>query len=101
MDTDSQQAVGAPLERHVMQHTPGPWAVAGPTKYLNQTQIEPSIGCVYGAGAELVANAALIAAAPDLLAALRRMLESVTGVDQVSAVNEARAAFEKATGCAA
>lgn len=42
----------------------------------------------------------LIEAAPDLLDALRRMVESVTGVDQVSAVNEARAAIAKATGCA-
>ncbi len=46
-------------------------------------------------------NAQLIAAAPELLDALRRMVESITGVDQVSAVNEARAAIAKATGCAA
>ena len=54
----------------------------------------------YGSG-DGNANALLISAAPDLLDALRRMVESVTGVDQVSAVNEARAAIAKATGCAA
>ncbi len=53
------------------KHTPGPWKVGGPTGFRNQCAIEPSICAVYGAGAELEANAQLIAAAPDLLAALK------------------------------
>lgn len=53
------------------QHTPGPWYIAGPTQYLNQLRIGPCIGVIYGAGKELEANASLIAAAPDLLEALK------------------------------
>ena len=36
---------------------------------MNQIEIRPSIGCAYGAGEEIKANAALMAAAPDLLEA--------------------------------
>jgi hypothetical protein len=57
------------------QHTPGPWTVGGPNGYLNQIQIEPAIGAVYGAGEELKANARLIAAAPELLQVLRAFME--------------------------
>ena len=53
--------------------TPGPWYVGGNGGFINQLQIEPTIGCVYGAGDELKANAHLIAAAPDLFAALERV----------------------------
>jgi len=60
-------------------HTPGPWTVRGPTGYLNQTAIDPAIGCAYGSGDEVQANAALIAAAPDLAAALRDLLEDYEG----------------------
>ena len=61
-----------------MSHTPGPWAIGKPTEYINQVKIEPTIGIVYGAGEEVKANAALIAAAPDMLTALEdseRILE--------------------------
>ena len=51
-------------------HTAGPWKVGTPTEFLNQAGIEPAIGCAYGAGDEVKANARLIAAAPCLLAAL-------------------------------
>ena len=47
---------------------------------------------------EAHANARLIAAAPELLDALIDMVEATTGVDQASAVNQARAAIAKATG---
>jgi hypothetical protein len=65
-------------------HTPGPWHVGRPTEYLNQLPIEPCIGVAYGAGKELVANSRLIAAAPDLLAALRRLAEAVETDDHLS-----------------
>ncbi len=57
-----------------MSHTPGPWSIKE-NAYLNQMiDVEPSIGCVYGVGEEVQANARLIASAPDLLAALQGAL---------------------------
>ena len=56
-------------------YTPGPWGVTGRNGYLNQVGIGPSIGCAYGAGDEVRANARLIAAAPDLLAEVKRLRE--------------------------
>ena len=50
------------------QNTRGPWSVGIGTGYINQIAIEPVIGCVYGAGDAVLANARLVAAAPDLLA---------------------------------
>ncbi len=49
------------------QHTPGPWAIGGTGGFSNRLEIEPAIGCVYGAGDEILANARLVIAAPDLL----------------------------------
>jgi hypothetical protein len=54
------------------KHTPGPWFVGGKTGYQNQLKIEPTIGVVYGAGEQLQANAALVAAAPRLLDLVER-----------------------------
>ena len=56
-------------------HTPGPWSVGAPTGLVNQISIQPCIGVVYGAGDEIKANAALIAAAPDMYAVLRELAE--------------------------
>ena len=56
-------------------YTPGPWGVTGRNGYLNQVGIGPSIGCAYGAGDEVRANARLMAAAPDLLAEVKRLRE--------------------------
>ena len=103
----------------MIKHTPGPWKMAiltdhdGPPQ-CDEIQVQGLIGDVWERIAECdwhdiskraprreqaEANAILMAAAPDLLEALMRIVESVTGVDQVSAVNEARAAISKATGC--
>lgn len=62
-------------------HTPGPWTVRASGPYFNQLAIDPAIGCAYGAGAEVQANAALMSAAPELLKALKDLLpifESMT-----------------------
>ena len=79
-----------------MSHTPGPWTVP----YYG--------GCIYDKhgvrileladynGYDLVADARLIAAAPDLLAALKAMLAD--GGDIVSVIEQAEAAIAKATG---
>lgn len=61
------------------KHTPGPWSVGGPNKFLNQLTIEPSIGVAYGAGAELVANANVMAAGPELYEALKELHALVLG----------------------
>jgi len=71
-------------------HTPGPWAVGGGTGMFNQVAIDPSIGCAYGAGDEVVANARLMAASPEMLATLiyvREMIESgkVLGMSRINA----------------
>ena len=56
-------------------HTPGPWTVGGDTQFMNQVEIWPAIGCAYGVGPEVIANAHLIAAAPDLLDALESAVD--------------------------
>lgn len=80
------------------KHTPGPWAVNGPTissaptdaaptGYALAHVLNPYAGAT-GAAARVDANAALIAAAPDLLAALqdaRTMVYGMTGDAPASA----------------
>ena len=88
---------------------PGPWHLGGtflPGAPAEHCTVWSTAPAGHASGDEIAKyvhprDAHLIAAAPDLLDALRRMVESVTGVDQASAVNEARAAIAKATGCAA
>ncbi len=83
--------------------TPGPWEVGGKpngagedwrTIQTNALPFRPS----YVAEA-LKEDAALIAAAPDLLEALERILGAARGtMDEVRACHEARAAISKAKG---
>ena len=82
------------------QHTPGPWAIAG--HYIGTLGVNvATVG--YASGAEH-ANARLIAAAPDLLAALERIANSeeyhgdAFSCDFETLQNVARAAIAKATG---
>lgn len=93
-------------------HTKGPWRVGGPTEYTNQVSIEPAIGCVYGAGDEVKANANLIAAAPELLTACHISLSYLEAVcfntpnpkkrrNYADAAAILHAAIAKATGAAA
>lgn len=96
-----------------VKHTQGPWFVGGGTGLLNQLAIEPSIGCAYGAGDEVKANALLMAAAPDLLEAAKLVIawyeaeNDHKGTDfwqRVDMCRESetaiRAAIAKATGAA-
>lgn len=91
-------------------HTAEPWAVGGKTGLLNQIAIEPSIGCAYGAGDEVKANARLMAAAPDLLNAVQAFLDydadthgdgALSMIAYAEALSLAKAARAKATGSAA
>jgi hypothetical protein len=73
--------------------THGPWRVGGPNGYRNQLGIDPTIGAVYGAGAELEANARLVAAAPDLYHALRNLLDACEREDRAALPHVIRAAY--------
>ena len=79
------------------KHTPGPWRVGGRGEYLNQLNIEPCIGVAYGHDVELIANARLIAAAPDLLEALEALIEDQRDAS-LPVLAKARAAIAKAKG---
>jgi hypothetical protein len=90
------------------QHTPGPWQV----NHWDKTQVCDADGEVRGCApiaycegsmAERKANARLIAAAPELLAALQKLLSHGTFDDYPNtaewhAVREARTAITSATG---
>lgn len=108
--TEGHGAVAGRVEQPVRQRLYEPWNASLKTKRTHNIGIYNRVG-------ELVATldvhqcateatqtrrmreARMMAAAPELLDALRRMVEAVTGVDQVSAVNDARDAIAKATGC--
>jgi hypothetical protein len=92
------------------KHTPGPWAVAEIVKTAridNAQMIRPVDHCNYEYGATAIigtnyANARLIAAAPELLAALQGLLRGIfDGPDEANAamlIAKARDAINKATG---
>ena len=92
------------------KHTPGPWHASGPTITTGPTEsdpvgygiailLNPYAGAV-GAADRVDANAALISAAPNLLTALRDLIEWAAVVDPEQDCDElhaARAAIAKAT----
>lgn len=80
-------------------HTPGPWTVDD-TEYID---IVAPAGRIAMLDSDLLtdhceANARLIAAAPDLLAALQEMLKYAEGFEDADHVIDARAAIARATG---
>ena len=91
------------------QHTPGPWRVEGILTHrvkpghiishgLNEYRDGPE-GYVCDTLGTTYADALLIAAAPELLAALQALLPYVAGTDSFAAEEAlARAAIAKATG---
>ena len=80
-------------------HTPGPWKVNG---YMVRTDCKISLfvaNCCYGATDAIEANARLIAAAPELLAALEWAVETAdTEQYEADWYAAARAAIAKAKG---
>ena len=82
------------------QHTPGPWEING-DQYVESLSLDTplSICMLADCGEATESNGALIAAAPDLLAALQKIdanaAESVEWIRRV-----AREAITKATGAA-
>lgn len=109
----ASEASQAAIKRESAKHTPGPWnigssdlpvsdlsvhapdSIGGHTTLCRMAIIHPSV--------DLVANARLMAAAPELLAALQRLAQSYEwltprGGDPTDALKAARAAIHKATG---
>ncbi len=84
------------------KHTPGPWITQGDTYVtVNSLIIAHCKQSGHITLDETIANAHLIAAAPDLLAALERVIDChVTGINPLSdaAILSARAAIAKARG---
>ena len=85
------------------KHTPGPWLTAA-TNRIGYIYIQDSDGVAITDPSPLkIADARLIAAAPELLAALRHLLEDAVALnmgesDRSGVLVEARAAIAKATG---
>ena len=87
------------------RHTPGPWSVgksgtmivAPPTRDFPHGQVVASVSP--GPGKNTIANAKLIAAAPDMLAALRRICSEVeTPEDLLNAIRDAENLLRKTEG---
>ena len=87
-------------------HTPGPWGriiadgytVRHPQIYSDTGPIANATWLGDGRVDELNANARLISAAPDLLAALEALLDYENGIQKAKAEQMARAAIAKAGG---
>jgi len=92
------------------KHTPGPWSVfedkENETGIVKGYNVESAAGEIVGCegicgGSNDEANARLIAAAPDLLEAVDRLLTWNTGGQRAEDVAFARQAYAKAVGMSA
>lgn len=83
-----------------MTHTPGPWKAG--SRSVSAPETEDRLGLdirLYGGnGPDNRANTRLIAAAPELLAALRALVGNEGIVGYSRPYDDARAAIAKATG---
>lgn len=81
-------------------HTPGPWfIVQGPSVFV--TRLDGAHIAKIGAAENMRASARLIAAAPDLLAALRSLLAAGTdrsSAEWIAAEEQARTAISRVEG---
>lgn len=92
----------------MLKHTPGPWHVSGPTRdvkapptaYLPDGMVAATryLGNAPEREAEHAANAALIAAAPDLLQAARMVMTWPSHENMTPVFDALRAAIAKAEG---
>jgi hypothetical protein len=92
--------MNAPPFRDHARHTPGPWFYDDTMKgRVNINSQSAAVASIPYIDAEAVANARLIAAAPDLLDALRRLMrEEADGEFTIGLIEDARAAIAKAEG---
>lgn len=86
-------------------HTPGPWEACEPGDYGDyhgQCVVilgdDKRVAVVLGEDAEAVANARVMAAAPELLWSLRWIMQGIAGCERDDKYQAARAAIAKATG---
>ena len=104
------------MNREEIKHTPGPWTVGETRRYkhsggIDGTEVAVHYGpagnrgnCIafaygHGASGDAEADARLIAAAPDLLAALMMVLDDPQALDGRPRTAECvRSAIAKATG---
>lgn len=83
----------------MMAHTPGPWWVdADPGEGVEVHDGFGRTASVWGEEDTATANARLIAAAPDLLAALRRLVDYCDNHSDYDSIGAACAAIAKAEG---
>jgi hypothetical protein len=117
MNAEKHPAVAGPVEPTVRQHTPGPWVARewhdrdyegeciaqGWSVTDSDGHRVPLYSGETADLSEAEANGQLIAAAPELLAALERLLNSgdVRDAADAGALKQARAAIAKAVGSAA
>ena len=84
------------------QHTPGPWRtieqVGGRTVLVMTNRHTPDTSIASVIGDDKEPNARLIAAAPDLLAALRQIRDQYTALDEFDVRRIANEAIAKAEG---
>jgi hypothetical protein len=84
-----------------MTHTPGPWEINGELVVCDQAGNEICLPAIGAQLTECKENARLIAAAPDLLAALKEYLNycgDFKGTPMAQLNGEARTAIAKAEG---
>ncbi len=95
------------MKDETSKHTPGPWgrmpapvcATDHPHTWITADGDERLIAVVRAQAGETDANARLISAAPDLLAALRGLVMNAPGTTAaIKALETARVALRKATG---
>lgn len=98
-DADNRPAVVGQVERPVMQHAPGPWREEYPCIYSRDgaklLEVNEYMCCT-------IHDARLIAAAPEVVAALRDLVDVMTGrmEGETVALHNALAALMKADGAA-
>ena len=102
----ASEASQAKAKRENATHTPGPWVVHPTTHHPAVRSVGTSdtgprrictVGSMNGNPVDKK-NARLIAAAPDLLEALKAMTEQTNSTELAAACDKARAAIAKATG---
>jgi hypothetical protein len=86
------------MKTHTHTHTPGPWRIDSKTRFGDYTIAagESVRTCEFIAKTQSEANARLIAAAPELLDALKRLIGEHADLGEVDLTNADRAAIEQA-----